>query len=175
MIIHCNNCSKNFDIDSSLIPDKGRLLQCSACNHKWFFKKAIADIRVSETKVKDIMKEQKSFKEDSILEESNSPKTIELLDRVNNNSSIVEDVSIKDLIKKHEIKDDDNKPNINTIKKNYSVLSLIVVFIISFIAVIIILDTFQKPINSIVPNIDFFLYSLYETINDIFLFFRDLI
>ena len=140
MIIHCNNCSKNFDIDSSLIPDKGRLLQCSACNHKWFFKRAIVDIRVSETKVKDIVKEQKSFKEDTILEEPNSPKTIELLDRVNNNSSIVEDVSIKGLIKKHEIKDDDNKPNINTIKKKYSVLSLIIVFIISFIAVIIILD-----------------------------------
>ena len=39
MIITCNNCNKKFDIDSSLIPDKGRLLQCAGCDHKWFFKK----------------------------------------------------------------------------------------------------------------------------------------
>ena len=39
MIITCNNCNKKFDIDSNLIPDKGRLLQCASCDHKWFFKK----------------------------------------------------------------------------------------------------------------------------------------
>ena len=41
MIIACNNCNKKFDIDSSLIPDNGRLLQCASCDHKWFFKKNI--------------------------------------------------------------------------------------------------------------------------------------
>ena len=38
MIISCNNCEKKFDIDSILIPEKGRLLQCNSCNHTWFFK-----------------------------------------------------------------------------------------------------------------------------------------
>ena len=38
MIISCNNCNKNFEINSNLIPIKGRLLQCSACDHRWFFK-----------------------------------------------------------------------------------------------------------------------------------------
>ncbi len=41
MIIACNNCHKKFDIDSNLIPDKGRLLQCNSCDHKWFYKKEI--------------------------------------------------------------------------------------------------------------------------------------
>ena len=41
MIITCNNCNKKFDIDSNLIPDKGRLLQCASCDHKWFYKKEI--------------------------------------------------------------------------------------------------------------------------------------
>ena len=41
MIITCNNCNKKFDIDSTLIPDKGRLLQCASCDHKWFFKKEV--------------------------------------------------------------------------------------------------------------------------------------
>ena len=41
MIISCNNCNKKFDIDSDLIPEKGRLLLCSICNHEWFFKKDV--------------------------------------------------------------------------------------------------------------------------------------
>ena len=39
MIITCNNCNKKFEIDENLIPEKGRLLQCSSCNHQWHFKK----------------------------------------------------------------------------------------------------------------------------------------
>ena len=39
MIIRCNNCSKKFDIKADLIPDIGRLLLCSSCQHQWFFKK----------------------------------------------------------------------------------------------------------------------------------------
>ena len=38
MIINCINCNKKFDVDSSLIPEKGRTIQCSSCNHIWFFK-----------------------------------------------------------------------------------------------------------------------------------------
>ena len=41
MIIACPKCKKKFDIEDSLIPEKGRLLQCSSCNNKWFFKKTI--------------------------------------------------------------------------------------------------------------------------------------
>ena len=39
MIIVCPNCKKKFDIKDNLIPDKGRLLQCSSCNHSWYFTK----------------------------------------------------------------------------------------------------------------------------------------
>ena len=37
------------------------------------------------------------------------------------------------------------------------------------------MDTFQGPISKIIPNIEFLLYNLYETINDIILFLKDLI
>ena len=47
MIITCNNCNKKFDIDSTLIPDKGRLLQCASCDHKWFFKKEVLKKKIS--------------------------------------------------------------------------------------------------------------------------------
>ena len=38
MIICCENCNKNFEVNSDLIPENGRLLQCGACDHKWFYK-----------------------------------------------------------------------------------------------------------------------------------------
>ena len=60
-------------------------------------------------------------------------------------------------------------------KKSYNILGLTIVFIITFIAIILVLDTFQKPLNSVVPNIEILLYNLYETINDVVLFFSDLI
>ena len=38
MIITCENCLKKFDVDDNLIPENGRMLQCSSCDYKWFFK-----------------------------------------------------------------------------------------------------------------------------------------
>ena len=39
MNIECINCSKIFEVNSDLIPKKGRNLQCGSCNHIWFFSK----------------------------------------------------------------------------------------------------------------------------------------
>ena len=41
MIIECPECKKKFEIDNNLIPSTGRLLQCSSCDNKWFFKKTV--------------------------------------------------------------------------------------------------------------------------------------
>ena len=37
MIIECNNCKKKFEVDSSLIPETGRKIQCGSCEHIWFY------------------------------------------------------------------------------------------------------------------------------------------
>ena len=177
MFIKCNNCKKNFDIDSSLIPEKGRLLQCNACNHKWFFKNEIIKKTDPMIKIKAIPDEPTPFKENVISVETESPKTIELLDRVTEDSSIVKKISIPKNNETGLIRREDKEPNIKISKniKNYNILGLSIIFIISFIALIIVLDTFQKPISIYLPNIEFILYSLYETIDDIVLFFSDLI
>ena len=60
-------------------------------------------------------------------------------------------------------------------KKGIGLLSITIVTIISLIALLIILDTFKIYIVSFIPNIDFYLSSLYESLKDIFLFFKDLI
>ena len=183
MIITCNNCNKNFEIDPSVIPEKGRLLQCSGCDHKWFFKKEIIKEQILTDKVnvpneelgpfnnelEPQKNEIKSFDDEKKPITNKSIETIELLDPIAKDSIVVEKISIKD---KEEI---NTKIKIFKNKKNYNILGLIIVFIISFIALIVFLDTFQKPISNIIPNIEFLLYSLYETINDIGLFFKDLI
>ena len=59
--------------------------------------------------------------------------------------------------------------------KKISILNAIIVFIISFIALIVLIETFKDPISIYIPNIKFILNSLYETLNDIILFFKDLV
>ena len=53
-------------------------------------------------------------------------------------------------------------------------ISYAVVSIISFIGLIIILDTFKIYFFNLYPNLEFYLYSLYETLKDIELFIKDL-
>jgi len=75
-------------------------------------------------------------------------------------------------VKKDAINENNNFSNE---KKGIGFLSIIVVVVISFIALLIIVDTFKIYIISFIPNIDFYLSSLYESLKDIFLFFKDLI
>ena len=177
MIIKCDNCNKSFDIDSSLIPEKGRLLQCNSCNHKWFFKKEIKQISIPIVKIKDIDDESRLLKVETTSVKKNTLETIDLLDIVTDDAPSKENTSIQGNYETEEISIKDKTSSIKkyTNKKTYNILGLTIVFIISFIAIILVVDTFQKPISMFVPNIEFILYNLYETINDIVLFFSDLI
>ena len=82
-------------------------------------------------------------------------------------------------IKKKIIKENNeismNQKTDSSEKKRVGFLSVIIVAIISLIALIVIADTFKVYIMSFIPNIDFYLSSLYESLRDIFLFFKDLI
>ena len=169
MIITCNNCNKKFNIDSNLISDKGRLLQCASCDHKWFFKKEVLDNTVSPTDAETGIDSINIFDQNnsSINEEesvSNAPKDEVEVDLEEETKEKIE-VNINESIKIN------TKPKK---QKNFKILNIFVVAIISFVAFIIIVDTFKYPIGKIVPNIEFILYNLYESIKDISLFIRDL-
>ncbi|MDB3885577.1 zinc-ribbon domain-containing protein [Candidatus Pelagibacter sp.] len=173
MIISCNNCNKRFELDASLIPEKGRLLQCNGCNNQWFFKKEIEKKPTEQIMINKSNEVIKPFDEVSENVKIESPENIELLNKQIKKDFVIEKVSIDKNV-------DDNlyiNPKIDPSKdrKNYNLLGFTIIFIISFIALIVILDTFQVPISKIVPNIEFLLYNLYETINDIKLFLKDLI
>jgi len=153
MIIKCEQCNKKFEIESTLIPEKGRLLQCSSCTHQWFYKKNILE----ETEV--VIKKQ------DIKSKKNEPPVEEI-----NNIKVFEDLaSAKEKKRKHSYK------SIQTENKKLSFLNVILVFIISIIALIVLLDTFKSPISLMIPNIEFILESLYETLKDILLFVQDLL
>jgi predicted Zn finger-like uncharacterized protein len=157
MIIECVECNKKFDVDSSLIPDIGRLLECSICNHKWFFKK-------------DIIKKSITLNEKDISINNNVKANTEINPDVQNfqENKHSEYFDISDpAIKNENLKE-------NKDRKKFNILYGIIVFLISFIALILILDTFKTPLEKIFPNIEFILYNLYESIKDIELFFRDL-
>ena len=145
MIIVCPSCQKKFEIDQNLIPEEGRLLQCGFCNEKWFFNK-------NEKEVSDIELKIKNDKDTSL----------------NNN-----DLSLQET----ENNFDDNTDNIIKVKNNFSFsifLSYILVSIISFIALIILIDTFKSPLYRIFPNLELILFNLFETLKDIKLFIKDL-
>ena len=179
MIITCINCAKQFELESSLIPEKGRLLQCNSCNQKWFFKKEIVNEPIAAIKINKPAEETEIHKEEEVKpSETESPETIELLDRKIKNDFVVKKISTnkdKNNINEDKKNDQDLKITSSKSKKNSNVLSLISVLLISLVDLIIVFDTVQSPISKVFPNREFFLYNLYETINDVQLFLKDLI
>ena len=148
MIISCENCNKKFELDDHLIPDTGRLLECGSCSHKWHYK-PIQDIETPEEKV-DIKKP--STKEKKIKNE------VEV--------SIQKPKPIVKENKEETISDNEGK--------KISYLNIFIVIIISFIALVIIFDTFETQLIKLFPNVSIYLESLYETLRDIYLFINDL-
>ena len=169
MIITCNNCNKKFDIDSTLIPDEGRLLQCASCDHKWFFKK-----EVLEKKISPII-EDTSIDNVNIFDQNNS--SINDEESVSDAPNDEDEVDLEEENKEKIEINIDESPQENTKpkkQKTFKILNIFFVTIISFVAFIIIVDTFKYPIGKIVPNVEFILYNLYESIKDISLFIKDL-
>tara|TARA_B100001059_G_C17707093_1_gene513396 strand:- start:276 stop:749 length:474 start_codon:yes stop_codon:yes gene_type:complete len=157
MIIECINCDKKFEVNSDLIPTSGRTIQCGSCNHIWFFdpKKIVSKVKI-ETKIvrktsnKSVAPENKKY----------YPKKE----------------------KKKNISEIENKKNYEITKyrpkKSFSLnklLSYILVLIISFVALMIIIDTFSTPLYQKFPNLELLVFSLFETLKDIKLFIKDLI
>ena len=149
MIIQCINCNKNFEVNSDLIPLKGRVIQCGSCEHVWFYKK-------NDEKKIIITEEKKEFHEE-ILEKQKKKEITDELD------------SSKQIKKRALIKYQKDT--------NYSLgkfIRHIFVFILSFLALIIFLDTLKIPLSNIFPNLELILYNLFETLRDLILFAKDL-
>ena len=153
MIITCPSCKKSFQINSSLIPIEGRNLKCGSCGHVWFFKNEEKNLELKTEIVPNIkIESDKKVQKKIDIDKKDIP------DEIINNTD-------KALIKYDE----------GTKITFTNLLGYMVVSILSFIALIILLDTFQIQLSSIFPNLELFLYNLYETMKDMSLFIKDLI
>ena len=160
MHIKCTNCKKAFEVDEKLIPDNGRLLQCGKCDHQWFYNKE----NFNET----IEKQEVNLKQ-SVDEDNNLEKQI----KIKTSDQIESKILIKPEYEKNNEHNKTTKRNKKKQKNN--LLKTFLVLIITFVALIIIVDTFKIQIRIYYPEIDNLLNSLFQTLTDINLFFKDLI
>jgi predicted Zn finger-like uncharacterized protein len=164
MIIDCINCTKKFEVKASLIPDNGRTIQCGSCNHIWFYK---PKIELSKNEIKTEISNPKS--NDNDLESNKDDHANEKLsktDETNNLENVANtEPSSNELTNK-------NKKTTFSVSK---FLSYFLVFLITFIALIIVLDTFKTPLSSIIPGLEIFLYNFFETLKDLYLFIKNLL
>ena len=161
MIISCPSCLKKFKIEETLIPSKGRNLQCGSCNYNWFYK--IENKTVEPLKLEENIEEKIEPSDDNVLisdtSESLKAKLEQELDKDVKNDDIIQN---SDLPKKSE--------NITFSK----LLSYIIVSIISFAVFVILIDTLKTPLIDIFPGLEILLFNLFETLQDIKLFIIDL-
>ena len=153
MIICCPNCNKNFNLDDKLIPEKGRLLQCSKCNHQWHY------VKITN---KNEINKKVNFNNSSKISKNNFDKKKKI-------KSTSEDKILNKNLKSNITKKSTNK--------KYSIeyfLKKIIVTIVTFMAIVLILDTFKNNISNYFPIIVPLLDTFYQSLLDLNLFIKDL-
>ena len=157
MIITCPCEKKQFKIDSSLIPNEGRELQCGLCEKVWFYKPQ---------------------------NENEAPLTLNNNISTNkteqNNELIEKNLEISKTLQQEKIIEAEiEKENLKTFQKyegkKFKLFNYFVVFIISLVALIILIDTVKIPLINVFPGLEVILFNLFETLQDIKLFIIELI
>ena len=159
MIITCPCEKKQFKIDSSLIPQEGRELQCGSCERVWFYKPE------NESEVPLTLNENASVDKvepDIEIKDKNE----EFSEKLNQEKTIKPEIK--------EISKDIDKTVKTSLNKGPKFFSYLIVFIISFVALVILLDTLKTPLINIFPGLELVLFNLFETLKDIKLFIIDL-
>tara|TARA_B100000035_G_scaffold274786_1_gene251415 strand:- start:204 stop:659 length:456 start_codon:yes stop_codon:yes gene_type:complete len=151
MIIDCINCKKKFIVNSDLVPSSGRTIQCGSCNHIWFYQPINKTLDKKEKKTSSITK---------IKDKSHQSR-----------SENITDVKKNENKKKYELTKYEKKKNLSL----NSFFSYILVFLTSFVAIIILIDTFSKFLYEKFPNLEVMIFSLFETLKDVQLFIKDLV
>ena len=168
MIVECPCKKKRFKIDPTLIPAEGRNLKCGTCDRVWFYKIESENPELLSLNnnidrnyvepVEDVIENQN----DKIVQEKQTilRNKVKKEDEKNNKNV---------LLNQKPSSLDDNKNNTNT-----HFFSYLVVFFISFVALIILLDTLKTPLINVFPGLEIILLSLFETLQDVKLFIKDL-
>jgi len=162
MIIECINCNKKFNVVSDLIPAEGRLVQCGSCDHSWHYKiekpsskpLILDEIDNLKNKIKEKTQDDNSNNKDN-----DDPKKI-----------TKQDINIKknQTDKNNIIQKEIQSSSISTF------FSYLLVFIISIVALTILIDTIKSPLIDLFPGLEIILFNLFETLKDVKSFIIDL-
>ena len=161
MIITCPCEKKQFKIDDSLIPQEGRELQCGSCDRVWFYKpenEKDGQLSLNENIITDIQEENAEKKDKNFEFRKQLPQ------EEKNEIEIKEETS-KEISKSVE----------KSANKDFKIFSYLIVFILSVVGLIILLDTLKTPLINVFPGLEIILFNLFETLKDIKLFIIDLI
>mgnify|MGYP001295644454 FL=1 len=153
MIIECICGKKKFEVNSDLIPSTGRTIQCGSCEKVWFF-----DPNKENLKIKEELEPNISIPINNQKIKDIKPK--KKTDNLNKTET-----------KKFAVTKYQAKSSFNITK----FFSYIIVSIISFVALIILIDTFKSVLYVVFPGLELMIFSLFETLKDIQLFIKDLI
>ena len=156
MIIECICGQKKFEVNSELIPDTGRTIQCGSCDKVWFYKPE----NLNNENQKDLIIENE-------IPNIQSKKVIKSI--------------IKDTLTNQNISNLENEKNFEITKykprKSLSftkLLSYLIVLIITFVALLVVIDTFRTYLYQLFPFLEIVIFSLFEILKDIKLFIKDL-
>ena len=165
MIINCECGKKKFNIDSSLIPEEGRLLKCGSCSKIWHYTPVLEtkndedlDVKINESVVKNELQSDEAINDKNLKDISEEVLSEENTDHDENEENIIKD----------ENKNEEKQGKIKM------VLVYFVVVIISLLGLIFLLDTFKSYLISEFPTITPLFDSFYETFLDFKLFIKDL-
>ena len=79
-----------------------------------------------------------------------------------------------EIYKENKIQENTTTENDIKISKISDFFSYLLVFLISFVALIILLDTLKSPLINVFPGLEIVLFNLFETLKDVKLFIIDL-
>ena len=96
------------------------------------------------------------------------------LNLINHNEKIVIFICKNYLQQIESLSKKNSTRSINAENKGSKFFSYLIVFIITFVALIILLDTLKTPLINVFPELEIILFNLFETLQDLKLFIIDL-
>ena len=140
MIIECINCNKVFEVNSEIIPENGRTIQCGSCNHVWFYNPRIADIQKDKNQNIEI-----DIKEKPTINQTKKNEAKTFKEKSYSKS--------KDK-KNYEITKYKPRKSLSFTK----LLSYLIVLLITFVALLVVIDTFSTYLYQLFPSLELVIF-----------------
>ena len=170
MIVDCPCGKKKFNLDINLIPADGRLLKCGSCSEVWHYKVPSSEQKIIN-EINNLETNEPNFTPD---------KNNDYLPIKNKDIDLIKEETKTKKTRKYNKKTESKSKELISVKKEpefteNKIIKKIFLILISIIAFILLIDTFKNQISVIFPGIVQMSDSLYQVINDLKLFIKDLV